>query len=84
MDHRPQGVLIRKDKKISANKIDAVLSSALAHEAALDVTAAKLWPKPKRKATVMVTGGGRRSAPSNSAGVAGQAVAAARPGAAAP
>lgn len=52
-EHRPQGVLIRKDRPISRNKIDAVMSSALAHEAALDVTAAKLWPKARRKLVVM-------------------------------
>jgi peptidyl-tRNA hydrolase len=52
-DHRTQGVLIRKDKPISRNKIDAVMSSALAHEAALDSTAAKLWPKGRRKLVVM-------------------------------
>lgn len=45
-DRRPQGVLIRKDKTISKNKIDAVMSSALAHEAALDATAAQLWNIP--------------------------------------
>lgn len=47
-DPRPQGVLIRKDKAISRNKIDAVMSSALAHEAALDATAAKLWPRARK------------------------------------
>jgi hypothetical protein len=45
-DRRPQGVLIRKDKTISKNKIDATMSSALAHEAALDATAASLWGSP--------------------------------------
>jgi len=45
MDHRPQGVLIRKDKPVSRNKIDAVMSSALAREAAFDATAKKLWPR---------------------------------------
>lgn len=44
MDHRPQGVLIRKDKPISRNKIDLVMSSALAREAAFDCTAENLWP----------------------------------------
>lgn len=44
MDHRPQGVLIRKDKPISRNKIDAAMSSALVREAANDCTAAGLWP----------------------------------------
>lgn len=39
-DRRPSGVLIRKDRHVSNNKIDAVMSSALAHEAALDATAA--------------------------------------------
>jgi predicted RNA-binding Zn-ribbon protein involved in translation (DUF1610 family) len=39
-DHRLQGVLIRKDRSVSRNKIDAAMSSALAHEAALDITAA--------------------------------------------
>jgi phage terminase large subunit-like protein len=52
-DHRPQGVLIRKDKAVSRNKIDAVMSSALAHEAALDSTAANLWPKARRRMVVM-------------------------------
>lgn len=47
-DPRPQGLLIRKDKPISRNKIDSVLSSALAHEAALDATAAKLWPRRRK------------------------------------
>jgi hypothetical protein len=45
-DRRPQGVLIRKDRAISRNKIDAAMSSALAHEAALDATADGLWGKP--------------------------------------
>lgn len=45
MDLRPQGVLIRKDKPISRNKIDAVMSSALAREAAFDATAKGLWPR---------------------------------------
>lgn len=53
-DHRPQGVLIRKDRPISRNKIDAVMSSALAHEAALDITAANEWPKPKTRRKVIV------------------------------
>lgn len=44
MDMRPQGVLIRKDKPVSRNKIDAAMSSALVHEAAYDATAAGLWP----------------------------------------
>lgn len=52
-DPRPQGVLIRKDKPVSRNKIDAVMSSALAHEAALDATAAKLWPAPKKRRVVV-------------------------------
>lgn len=51
-DPRPAGLLIRKDKAVSRNKIDAAMSSALAHEAALDSTAAKLWPR-KRKLIVM-------------------------------
>jgi hypothetical protein len=38
-DRRPAGVLIRKDRHVSRNKIDSVMSSALAHEAALDATA---------------------------------------------
>lgn len=42
-DRRPQGVLIRKDRAVSPRKIDAVMASALAHEAALDSTAAGLW-----------------------------------------
>lgn len=44
-DRRPQGVLIRKDRNVSKNKIDAVMSSALCHEAALDAKAAG-WDKP--------------------------------------
>lgn len=52
-DRRPQGTLIRKDRPGSKNKIDAAMSSALCHEAALDVTAAKLWPKPRKKLVVM-------------------------------
>lgn len=52
-DHRPQGMLIRKDRAISRNKIDAVMSSALAHEAALDATAAGEWPRGRRKIIVM-------------------------------
>ena len=40
MDRKPAGVLIRKDKQVSQNKIDLAMSSALAHEAALDATAA--------------------------------------------
>jgi hypothetical protein len=51
-DRRPQGLLIRKDRAISRNKIDAVMSSALAHEAALDSTAAGVWPTKKRKMVV--------------------------------
>lgn len=51
-DYRPQGVLVRKDKPISRNKIDAVMSSALAHEAAFDVTAGKLWPTRSRRMVV--------------------------------
>lgn len=47
-DRRPQGVLIRKDKPVSARKIDAVMSSALAHEAAYDATAAGLWGGSRR------------------------------------
>jgi hypothetical protein len=47
-DRRPQGVLIRKDRAVSPRKIDAVLSSALAHEAAFDVTAAGLWGGVRR------------------------------------
>jgi hypothetical protein len=39
-DRKPQGVLIRKDKHVSKNKIDSVMSSALAHEAAYDAKAA--------------------------------------------
>lgn len=53
VDHRPQGMLIRKDKAISRNKIDAAMSSALAREAAFDCTAEKLWPKGHRKLVVM-------------------------------
>ena len=44
MDHRTQGVLIRKDRPVSRNKIDAAMSSALAREAAFDCTANGLWP----------------------------------------
>lgn len=54
-DHRPQGVLIRKDKSVSRNKIDAVMSSALAHEAAYDVTAANLWSGGSRLTRVTGT-----------------------------
>jgi phage terminase large subunit-like protein len=54
-DHRPQGVLIRKDRAVSRNKIDAAMSSALAHEAALDVTAGNLWSEQRRGLT-RVTG----------------------------
>jgi len=53
-DRRPQGQLIRKDKPISRNKIDAVMSSALAHEAALDCTAAGEWPKTTRRKLVVM------------------------------
>jgi len=53
-DPRPQGLLIRKDKPISRNKIDAVMSSALAHEAALDATAAKAWPRAARRRKLIV------------------------------
>jgi hypothetical protein len=42
-DRRIQGTLIRKDKPVSRNKIDAVMAAALAHEAALDSTGANLW-----------------------------------------
>jgi phage terminase large subunit-like protein len=38
-DRKPAGVVIRKDKQVSQNKIDLAMSSALAHEAALDATA---------------------------------------------
>jgi len=44
MDHRQQGVLIRKDRPTSRNKIDAAMASALAREAAFDCTANGLWP----------------------------------------
>jgi hypothetical protein len=47
-DRRPQGVLIRKDRALSQRKIDSVLSSTLAHEAAFDVTAAGLWGGVRR------------------------------------
>lgn len=47
-DRRPQGVLIRKDRAVSQRKIDAVMSSTLAHEAAYDVTAAGLWGGARR------------------------------------
>jgi hypothetical protein len=46
MDPRPQGVLIRKDKQVSRNKIDSAVSSTLAHEAAYDCTHDGLWPSP--------------------------------------
>jgi hypothetical protein len=52
-DRRPAGLLIRKDKTVSKNKIDAVMSSALAREAAFDATVAGLWPKGRRKLIVM-------------------------------
>ncbi|MET7395608.1 hypothetical protein ABZS66_19170 [Dactylosporangium sp. NPDC005572] len=35
-------------------KIDAAVTSVIAHEAAGDVTAAKLWPKPKVKSKMIV------------------------------
>jgi hypothetical protein len=47
-DRRPQGVLVRKERPQSPRKIDAVPSSALAHEAAYDATAAGLWGGPRR------------------------------------
>lgn len=47
-DRRPQGTLIRKDRAVSPRKIDCVMSSALAHEAALDATAAGLWAPASR------------------------------------
>lgn len=47
-DRRPQGTLIRKDRAVSPRKIDAVMSSALAHEAAFDATAAGLWAPASR------------------------------------
>ena len=49
---RPQGryVLV---KASNAQKIDACVSSVLAHEAAGDVTAAKLWPAARRKLVAM-------------------------------
>lgn len=54
-DRRPQGVLIRKDRKVSKFKIDAVLSSALAHEAAFDAKAAG-WGGSKRRQLTRVKG----------------------------
>jgi hypothetical protein len=53
-DHRPQGVLIRKDRTISKNKIDSVMSSTISHEAAFDVTAAKLWPSTVRRKVIVM------------------------------
>jgi hypothetical protein len=50
-DRKPAGVLIRKDKHISPNKIDAVMSSALAHEAAYDAKAEGWGGNPRRKLT---------------------------------
>lgn len=47
-DRRPQGTLIRKDRNVSPRKIDCVMSSALAHEAAFDATAAGLWVPASR------------------------------------
>lgn len=49
---RPQGryVLVKPSQ---AQKIDGCVSSILVHEAAGDVTAGKLWPKPRRKLIVM-------------------------------
>lgn len=41
-------------KPSQTQKIDAVISSILAHEAAGDVTAAGLWPKPKVRRKVIV------------------------------
>jgi hypothetical protein len=49
-DRKPQGLLIRKDRHVSKNKIDAVMSSALAHEAALDATADG-WGQKKARLT---------------------------------
>lgn len=54
-DHRLQGVLIRKDRPVSNNKIDLTMCSTLAHEAALDATAAQLWA-PRTKQLTRVTG----------------------------
>lgn len=50
-DRKPAGVLIRKDKHISPNKIDSVMSSALAHEAAYDAKADGWGGGPRRKLT---------------------------------
>lgn len=47
-DRKTQGTVLRKDKPQSKNKIDAVVASALAHEAALDATAANLWKRKYR------------------------------------
>lgn len=54
-DRKPQGVLIRKDRKLSKNKIDAVMSSALAHEAAF-VAKSKGWGTTKRKKLTRIRG----------------------------
>jgi phage terminase large subunit-like protein len=54
-DRKPAGVLIRKDKHISKNKIDAVMSSALAHEAAYDAKA-EGWGGHKRRKLTRVKG----------------------------
>jgi hypothetical protein len=40
-------------KPSQAQKIDAAVTSIICHEAANDVTAAKLWPKARRKLIVM-------------------------------
>lgn len=54
-DRRASGVLIRKDRHVSKNKIDAVMSSALAHEAAFDAKADG-WGTSKRKKLTRIRG----------------------------
>lgn len=51
-DRRPAGVLIRKDRAVSRNKIDLVMASALAHEAALDARAAG-WGKANDRRVII-------------------------------
>lgn len=52
-DHRTQGVLIRKDKPISKNKIDAAMSAALAHEAAADAIGSGWSAEPVSRRVVV-------------------------------
>lgn len=49
---RPAGRYVLK-KASPGQKIDVCVTSVIVHEAACDVTAAKLWPKERRKMIVM-------------------------------